>query len=133
METSVGDFCYWALDLNKGIRFAGFASISGKLVGYAYRRGLKPLATKEESESSILSTFSKMDTRAKMEKRFGKTIYAFALYENVKRVTIPVRDSSRITHIFMVSFDTNVDHEPIILKQIIPRLEGLFAYIKPAV
>ena len=120
MESSIGDFCYWVLDLNKGIRFAGLASSSGKLAGHAYRRRLKPLATKEESESSILSTFSKMNTRTEMEKGYCKTIYAFALYENVKRITIPVRDSSKITHIFMVTIDTNVDHEPIILKQIMP-------------
>lgn len=127
MEGSIGDFCYWVLDLHKGIRFAGLASSTGRLVGHAYRRGLKPLATKEESESSILSTFTKMDTRAAMEKRYGRTIYAFALYENVKRATIPVKESSKITHIFMVSCDTDVDHEPIILKQIIPRLNSLFA------
>lgn len=126
MESGLTDFCYRVLDLNKGIRFAGFASSSGKLIAFAYRRGLKPLANKEESESSILSTFSKMDTRARMEKKYGQTVYTFALYQNVRRVMIPVRDSSKITHIFMASFDIDVNQEPIVMNEIIPRLESLF-------
>ncbi|MEO9364156.1 MAG: hypothetical protein ABI348_09670 [Nitrososphaera sp.] len=130
MESGLTDFCYRVLDLDKGIRFAGFASNSGKLTGFAYRRGLKPLASKEESESSILSTFSKMDTRAQMEKRYGKTIYTFALYQNVRRVMIPIRNSSKITHVFMVSFDTDVNQEPIVMNEIIPRLEDLFVQAK---
>jgi hypothetical protein len=87
---------------------------------------LRPLATKEESEVSVLNSFTKMNTRAVMEAKIGKTIYAYALYKNVKRATIPVMELSKLTHIFMVSFDTDVEHEPIILKQIIPQLGGLF-------
>ena len=127
MEGSINDFCHWVLDLDKGIRFAGLASSSGKLVGSAYRKGLKPLATKEESEASVLNSFTKMNTRNAMAGKFGKTVYAFALYENVKRATIPIVESSKVTHIFMASFDTNVEHEPIILNQIIPRINGLFS------
>lgn len=126
MEGSVEDFCYRILDLHKGIRFAGLASSSGRLVSQAYRRGLNPLASKNESESSILSTFAKMDARAAMEKTYGRTVYAFALYENLKRATIPVKEGSKISHILVVTFDTDVEHEPIILKQILPRLNGLF-------
>ncbi len=46
-------------------------------------------------------------------------------YRKVKWVTIPIRNSSKITHIFMVSFDVEVDHEPIILNGIIPELGNL--------
>lgn len=95
MPGSIDDFCYWVRDLNKGIRFAGLASSKGKLVGYAYRKSLKPLATIEEE--------------------FGQTIHAYARYRNVKRATIQVMESSKLTHIFMASFDTGVEHEPIIL------------------
>ncbi len=130
MESGLTDFCYMVLALNKGIRFAGVASSTGKLVAFAYRRGLKPLASKEESESSILSTFSKMDIRAKMEKRYGKTIYSFALYQNVRRVMIPIRDASRITHVLMVSFDIEVNQEPIVINEIMPALERLFVEAK---
>lgn len=66
------------------------------------------------------------NNRAVMEAKFGKTIYAYALYKNVKGATIPVMESSKLTHIFMVSFETDVEHEPIILKQLIPRIGGLF-------
>lgn len=38
---------------------------------------------------------------------------------------MPLRDSSKITHIFMVSFDVEMDHDPIILNAIMPQLENL--------
>jgi hypothetical protein len=42
------------------------------------------------------------------------------MYSKVKRATIPLRKDGTITHMLMVSFDVEVDHEPLILKKIIP-------------
>lgn len=38
-----------------------------------------------------------MNTRATMEEKFGQTIYTYALYRSVKRATIPVMESSKLT------------------------------------
>lgn len=45
--------------------------------------------------------------------------------QKVKRVTIPLRSSSKITYIFMVSFDMDVDPEPIVVKRITHELKNL--------
>lgn len=107
--------------LDKGTRFAGAADRMGKIVAAAYRQGLKSLLTKEESELSATQSILRMGTRKTMEQKLGRTVYAFAMYEKVKRVTIPIKDNG----IFMLSFDIQVDHEPIIVGKIVPRLKAL--------
>ena len=56
-----------------------------------------------------------------MEQKLGRTVYAFAMYEKVKRATIPIKDNG----ILMLSFDIGADHEPIIVDKIVPRLKAL--------
>jgi hypothetical protein len=125
MQLTISDFCSSILTLNKGIRFAGIANREGQLIAYAYRKGIVPLLTPRETEISVLQSFIRMGTRTTLEQKLGDTVYAFTMYKKVKRVTIPIRNSSQVTHIFMVSFDVEVEHEPIILNKIIPELEKL--------
>lgn len=125
MQLTISDFCTNILTLNKGIRFAGIANREGQLVAYAYRKGIVPLLTPKETEVSVLQSFIRMGTRTTLEQKLGDTVYAFTMYEKVKRATIPIRNSLQVTHIFMVSFDIEVDHEPIILNKIVPEMEKL--------
>jgi hypothetical protein len=113
------------LRIDRGIRFVGVADSEGMLIGYAYRKDIVPLLTPKETEISVLQSFIRMGTRATLEQKLGDTVYSFTMYRKVKRATIPIRNSSKITHIFMVSFDVEVDHEPIILNGILPELEKL--------
>ena len=125
MQLTINDFCTNMLRLDRGIRFVGVANREGKLIGHAYRKGIVPLLTPKETEVSVLQSFIRMGTRATLEQKIGETVYAFTMYRKVKRVTIPLRNASKITHIFMVSFDLDTDHEPIIINKIIPELENL--------
>ena len=115
-EKGEQDLCKHILELDKTIRFVGIASIEGKLIAQEYRVGLESLLTKEESELSVMQSIIRMGTRKVLEEKVGKTIYAFALYEKVKRVTIPLGDAN----ILMVSFDIEANHESIILNKILP-------------
>jgi hypothetical protein len=117
---SFKDFCIQILDLDKTIRFAGIADTKGKIAAQSYREGMTPLLTKEESELSALQSIIRMGTRQTLEEKIGKTIYAFALYEKVKRATIPIYDNT--DYILMVSFDKEAEHETIIINQILPFL-----------
>jgi hypothetical protein len=110
------DLCKQILELDKTIRFAGIASIQGKLIAQEYRSGLRSLLTKEESELSVIQSIIRMGTRKTLEEKVGKTIYAFALYEKVKRATIPLDNAS----ILMISFNVEANHEYIILNKILP-------------
>ena len=125
MQVTISDFCTGILAFDKGIRFAGIANREGQLIAYAYRKGIVPLITPKETEVSVLQSFIRMGTRTTLEQKLGDTVYAFTMYKKVKRATMPIRKSSQVTHIFMVSFDVEVNHEPIILGKIIPALEKL--------
>ncbi|HJT47501.1 MAG TPA: hypothetical protein VJ729_04905 [Nitrososphaeraceae archaeon] len=116
MSEQARSLCKQILQLDKNIRFAGIANIEGKLVSQEYREGLESFLTKEESELSVMQSIIRMGTRKVLEEKVGKTIYAFALYEKVKRATMPLGDSS----ILMVSFDIEANHEYIILNKILP-------------
>ena len=115
----LNDLCKRILQLDNSIRFAGIANMKGKVVAEAYREGLSPLLTKQETELSGLQAIVKMATRrAFEEKKLGKTIYAFALYEKLKRATIPLMDEN--DNILLISFELQADHENIILHKILP-------------
>jgi hypothetical protein len=110
------DQCKQILELDKTIRFVGIASIEGKLIAQEYRKGLRSLLTKEESELSVMQSIIRMGTRKTIEGKVGKTIYAFALYEKVKRATIPLDNAN----ILMISFNIEANHEFIILNKVLP-------------
>lgn len=113
------ELCTSILELDPSIRFAGFADGLGRMVASAYRKGTVPLLTKEESEMSVTQSILRMGTRSTLEAKLGRTVFAFAMYEKVKRATIPAGN-----HFLMVSFDTNAEHEPIIMEKILPLLKG---------
>ena len=107
--------CKQILELDNTIRFVGIANLEGKLIAHEYRKRLRSLLTKEESELSAMQSIIRMGTRKVLEEKIGKTIYAFASYEKVKRVTIPLDDA-----ILMISFDIEANHDSIILDRILP-------------
>lgn len=81
-----------------------------------YREGLDPLLTKRETEIFTIQTAVSEDTRKTMEDKLGRTIYTITLYERIKRASIPLRND----YLLMLSFDTDAEHEPIILNKVLP-------------
>ena len=125
LASAIADLCNSIMSLDKGVRFAGIANTEAHLIEAVYRNDVIPLLTRQESEISILQSLIRMGTRGRLESKLGKTIYAFAWYEKVKRVTIPLRSGSEITHILLISFDLDVAHDSIVMEKIVPRLENL--------
>lgn len=82
------------------------------------------MLSKKDATLSTFQSFLRMGTRTVLEKKLGGMVYEFEMYNKVKRATVSVRLSGSL-HIFMVSFDTEVDHDRIILKKIIPMLDDL--------
>ena len=115
--------CNEILGLDNSIRFVGLANKMGTLVAAKFRRGLKPLLTKEELESYTIKAALRMKTRGDYESSLGKVIYTFALYEKVKRVSIGL-DSNDYS-LLMMSFDVQADHENVILRKILPKISTI--------
>jgi hypothetical protein len=115
----LNELCKRIILLDKSIRFAGVADMKGNMVAEAYREGLVPLLTKQETELSALQAIVKMATRRALEeKKLGKIIYAFALYEKLKRATIPLMNENDC--FLLISFELQADQESIILHKILP-------------
>ena len=57
---NTNDLCKQILQLDRSIRFVGIVNMKGKLVAEAYREGLVPLLTKQETGLSALQAIVKM-------------------------------------------------------------------------
>ena len=112
--------CDEILELDRSIRFVGIANKMGKLVAAKFNRDVKALLTREEIEANIIKAVLRMKTREDYEAKQGRAIYTFALYERVKRaIALNKGDYS----LLMVSFEVAAEHEPILLKKILPRIK----------
>ena len=70
------------------IRFAGVATIDGDIMAAQNREGTASLLTPEETQLSIMQSLLRGGIRRTMEDKLGKTVYASAVYQKVKRATV---------------------------------------------
>jgi len=138
------DICMQILEIDKSIRFAGFANSMGTIIAAEHREALsvekkkeQSLLTKDELELSAIESVLRMVTRKDMISKLGKPIYSFTLYEKVKRATILLENSnySNCPPILMVSFDNNNEtgtyQESIILNGVLPLVSYYFSRVFP--
>ena len=118
MTIDLHNMCKQIIELDSAIRFVGIPNKFGKQIVVEYRKGLTPLLTDTESELYAVESVMRMNNRKDYESKLGKPIYSFTLYEKIKRTTISL--DNKDYPILMVSFDTEADHESIILNKIIP-------------
>ena len=117
--------CNQILELDSAIRYVGIPNKVGKQIVVEYRKGLTPLLTETESELYAVESVMRMNNRKDYESKLGKPIYSFTLYEKIKRTTISL--DNKDYPILMISFDTEADHESIILNKIIPFVKNELA------
>jgi len=86
----VDRFCQSIIAKEPSIRFAGIANQMGKLIATAYRIGLQPLMSLQETEHYTVQTVLRASTRETFENKIGKQKYAIAVYEKLIRATIPI-------------------------------------------
>jgi hypothetical protein len=118
MTIDVHNLCKQIIELDSAIRFVGIPNKFGKQIVVEYRKGLTPLLTDTESELYAIESVMRMNNRKDYESKLGKPIYSFTLYEKIKRTTISLDNIDY--PILMVSFDTEADHESIVLNKILP-------------
>jgi hypothetical protein len=135
--------CNQILEIDKCIRFAGFANNMGTIIAAQHRDVLisgekkkeHSLLTKNELDLSVIESVLRMATRKDMMSKLGKPIYSFTLYEKVKRATVLLENSnnSDCPPILMVSFDNNNEvgtfQEYIILDGILPLVSYYFSRV----
>ncbi|MEW6603331.1 MAG: hypothetical protein AB1351_01425 [Thermoproteota archaeon] len=118
--------CRKVLSIDPSIRFAGIATLDGDIVIFQYKIGVTPLLTEEETSLSVMQSVMRAGTRRTLEHKLGKTAYATAVYEKVKRATIILyNEDSKADAALIVSFERDADHEAIITEKILPFLDGI--------
>ena len=124
-EQRLDSLCSRIIESDKTIRFVGISNKMGNQIVSRYRSGLTPLLTPKEIEMYTMESVLRMNTRKDFELKLGKPIYSFTLYQKIKRVTITLENKEY--PILMASFDTEADHENIIVNKILPLIneEGL--------
>jgi hypothetical protein len=139
------DICTQILEIDKSIRFAGFANDMGTIIAAEHREALisaekekeQSLLTKDELELSAVESVLRMVTRKDTMSKLGKPIYSFTSYEKVKRATILLENSnnSYCPPVLMVSFDNNNEtgtyEESIILNGILPLVSCYLSRVSP--
>lgn len=112
------EFCANILILDNSIRFVGIADKTGRIFATAYRPGLEPLLTKEEAEQSIKDAVMRFQIEPSLEAKVGRTVYASAVYEKMKRVTTRFNK----VDILVITLDLEADHESIVNEKVLPLL-----------
>ena len=123
MHSSIEDICEQVIELDKCIRFVGFATNAGNIIAYKYRKEVIPLLTLDETQLSFIDSALMMRIREAREPKLGKVICSIVLFEKVTYATILV--NSEDYPILMTSFNNKIkrtDHESLILDGILPLL-----------
>lgn len=97
------------MDLDPKIRFSMVVEDGVKRFG-GYRYDVVGVLDSDELTESIWYAYERMNGRFLVESKLGKTRYAMAEYENVKRVTFPLDRST----LLLVSMDVESKHGKII-------------------
>src|SRR5690606_39570038 len=126
MLVSYSELCEQVVALDDTIRFAGIANKLGKIIASAYRSGLVPLLSKEETERTIPQYLLRLSPSPELENKLGRPVYSVTTYEKIKRAIIPLHDSYGNTRsLLLVSFDVETtNHDSLIEDRILPLVRG---------
>lgn len=103
--------CKNVMDIDPKIRFSMIV-VDGKQKYGGYRYDTVGLLDTDELDRSIWYAYERMSERRTQEHKLGKTRYALAEYEHVKRVTIPLDPET----LLLVSMEPDSKHDNVIRK-----------------
>ena len=81
------------MDLDENVRFAGICNMEGHLELKKQREGVEPLLSPSETDETLQNAVSSWKSRMKHYDKTGKGLYTLAVYEKLRRVTIPLPDN----------------------------------------
>ncbi|MGI0019519.1 MAG: hypothetical protein ACREAY_03510 [Nitrososphaera sp.] len=121
MQDNTYDMLNQVLESDGSVRFAGIVDKKGRLIVHGYKKGLAPMLSEKEVERSIVQAILKMSTDQSMEERLGRVEYSMTVYENVKRITVPIK---RHDLLLLISAERTSDHEKI-MQKVLPLIDAM--------
>lgn len=122
-QLSFNDLCNRIISVDKAIRFVGIANKSGVLVSSAYREGLTPLMTREETSHYALQAVTRAMLREDFTTKLGEFEYAIGKYQKLIRALIPFECMNNKIFI-LLSFDVGSSPITVIEDKVIPYLRS---------
>jgi len=98
------------MNLDNKVRFAAVCDDSGEIKYSGQREGIPNLLSPEETKRSNIQALARWSLRNSLAAKIGKGQYAMAVYEKIKRITIPLEND----HLLLVTLEIDSDHEKII-------------------
>ncbi len=114
------NFCKSVLSKDHFIRFAGVSNHFGHLIATAYREGLAPLMTHEETSRYAVQAAIRAATRETFETKIGELQFSISRYGRLVRATLPIKSSGKNKFLLLLSFDVDAEADSIINKKILP-------------
>ena len=114
--------CNEILPLDRSIRYVGLADHLGSLVATAYRPGLVPLSTREETKAYTVQAIQRTGA-VQGGSKVGRLEYIVGRFENLVRATIPVVSSRQDKFYLMLSIDLGSDPIKMIENKVLPQIE----------
>ena len=84
------NFLHRLFDLDANIRFAAVANKSGEILAKGSKSNTNLFLTPEETQETILHAISAWSSREKHYDKIGEGLYTLAVYEKLRRATIPL-------------------------------------------
>lgn len=98
------------MKLDQKIRFVVIVDMEGRKMSGGQRDGISNHLSPEDERQSIRHAIDAWKLRMHFTGSIGKGKYAFAEYEKIKRITIPVDDK----HLIYMTVEVDADHTKII-------------------
>ena len=100
------------LKIDSEIRYAAIQNNSGVKIAGGFREGVNPILNEDELKMMHYYASQRWQTRKNIEHKLGPAKYAFAEYDQIKRISFPIDEK----HLLMITTEIDVDHTSIIKK-----------------
>ena len=84
------NFLHRLFDLDTNIRFAAVANKSGEILAKGSKSNTNLFLTPEETQETIHHAINAWSSREKHYEKIGQGLYTLAVYEKLRRATIPL-------------------------------------------
>ena len=84
------NFLHRLFDLDANIRFAAVANKSGEILAKGSKSNTNLFLTPEETQETIHHAINAWSSREKHYEKIGQGLYTLAVYEKLRRATIPL-------------------------------------------
>jgi len=108
------------MHMDPKIRLVTICDNNGQIMSSVHREGVQNLLSQEESRKSLELALNSWRIRSELAPKIGKGKYVLAVYEKIKRITMPLDDK----HLLYVTTEVECDHSALIDR--IQKLEYIF-------